>query len=111
MTRTRRRGAGFWHWLVVDIPASAHGLVQGAGSADGKKLPPGAKQLDSDFGDPGYGGPCPPQGHGAHHYNFTVYALSVETLGLPTSARTAIVGFTVNKNALAKATLTSTYGR
>ncbi len=104
-------GAGFWHWLVVDIPASAHGLAQGAGSADGKKLPAGAKQLDTDFGNSGYGGPCPPQGHGAHRYNFTVYALSVETLGLPATAKTAIVGFTVNKNALAKATLTSTYGR
>jgi Raf kinase inhibitor-like YbhB/YbcL family protein len=104
-------GAGFWHWLVVDIPATAHGLPQGAGSADGKKLPAGARQLDTDFGEPGYGGPCPPPGHGAHHYNFTVYALPVEKLDLPANARTAIVGFTVNKAALGKATLTATYGR
>ncbi len=104
-------GAGFWHWLVIDIPASARGLPEGAGSADGKKLPAGAKQLDTDFGDAGYGGPCPPPGHGAHRYNFTVYALPVEKLDLPANARTAIVGFTVNGKALAKATLTATYGR
>ncbi len=104
-------GAGFWHWIVADVPASVRELAQGAGAADGKKLPAGAKQLDTDFGEPGYGGPCPPAGHGAHRYNFTVYALSVPTLDLPANAKTAIVGFTINKNALAKATITATYGR
>jgi hypothetical protein len=104
-------GAGFWHWIVTDIPASAHGLAQGAGSADGKLLPPGAKQYEADFGDATYGGPCPPPGHGAHRYNFTVYALPVETLGLPANAKAAIIGFTANSKALAKATLTATYGR
>ncbi len=104
-------GAGFWHWLVIDIPASARGLPQGAGAVDGKKLPQGAKQLETDFGDIGYGGPCPPKGHGTHHYVFTVYALGVEKLDVPANARTAIVGFTVNHNALAKASITATYGR
>jgi len=104
-------GAGFWHWIVTDIPATAHGLAQGAGTPDGKGLPAGSKQLDSDFGKPGWGGPCPPPGHGPHHYNFTVYALSVDTLGLPPSTRTAFVGFTINSKALAKATLTAVYGR
>ncbi len=104
-------GAGFWHWLVVDIPASARSLPQGAGSADGKKLPAGARQLDNDFGDAAWGGPCPPKGGGAHRYNFTVYALSVDKLDIPAHAKTAVVGFTVNKNALAKATVTARYGR
>ncbi|QGM45979.1 YbhB/YbcL family Raf kinase inhibitor-like protein [Methylocystis heyeri] len=104
-------GAGFWHWLLVDIPASTRSLPEGAGSADGKKLPAGARQLETDFGEPGYGGPCPPPGHGVHHYNFTVYALPVEKLDLPANARTALIGFSINKAALAKATLTATYGR
>ena len=104
-------GAGFWHWIVTDIPASARGLAQGAGTPDGKGLPAGSKQFESDFGEPGWGGPCPPAGHGPHHYVFTVYALPMETLGLPANARTAVVGFTVNSKALAKATLTATYGR
>jgi Raf kinase inhibitor-like YbhB/YbcL family protein len=104
-------GAGFWHWLAIDIPATTRGLPQGAGAADGKKLPAGAKQLETDFGEPGYGGPCPPEGHGPHRYVFTVYALPVEKLDVAHDARTAIVGFTISQSALAKASITAIFGR
>jgi Raf kinase inhibitor-like YbhB/YbcL family protein len=104
-------GAGFWHWLVIDLPASTRSLPQGAGSEDGKKLPAGAKQLETDFGEIGYGGPCPPKGHGPHRYVFTVYALGVEKLDARPNERTAVVGFMVNHHALAKASLTATFGR
>jgi len=104
-------GAGFWHWLAIDLPASARGLPQGAGAPDGKLLPAGAKQLETDFGEIGYGGPCPPKGHGPHRYVFTVYALPVEKLDVAPNARTAIVGFTITQSALAKASLTATFGR
>jgi Raf kinase inhibitor-like YbhB/YbcL family protein len=104
-------GAGFWHWLVVDIPASARSLPQGAGDAAGKSLPAGARQLETDFGDIGYGGPCPPKGHGPHRYVFTVYALDVDKLDVPAHARTAVVGFTVNHHTLAKASLTALFER
>ena len=104
-------GAGWWHWAVADIPATARGLAQGAGDASGKKLPAGARQFENDYGDAAYGGPCPPPGHGAHRYNFTVYALGVEKLDAPAKAKASVVGYTINHNALAKATLTSRYGR
>jgi len=104
-------GAGFWHWLLVDLPASTRSLPQGAGNPDGKQLPAGAKQLETDFGEIGYGGPCPPKGHGPHRYVFTVYALDVEKLDVPHNARTAVVGFTVNQHALAKASITANFGR
>jgi Raf kinase inhibitor-like YbhB/YbcL family protein len=104
-------GAGFWHWVVVNLPASATGLAQGAGAADGKALPEGARQINTDFGAPGYGGPCPPQGNKPHRYNFTVYALKVDKLDLPPNATASLTGFMVNSNALGKARLMARYGR
>src|SRR5215475_2232951 len=53
-------GAGWWHWLVVNIPASVTELKKDAGKADGSNLPPGAAQVATYFGGPGWGGPCPP---------------------------------------------------
>jgi Raf kinase inhibitor-like YbhB/YbcL family protein len=103
-------GAGFWHWLVVDIPADARGLKQGAGDASGKNLPPGAHQLENDYGEKSYGGPCPPPGK-PHRYVMTVYALKTEKLGDAGKGRTAVAGFTINQNALAKASITGQFGR
>src|SRR5476649_1472564 len=108
-------GAGIWHWVVVNIPATARSIEQGAGTADGAKLPPGSRQITNDYAgfinSPGWGGPCPPKGMSPHRYNFTLYALSVETLKLPPNATSSHAGFVVNLNALAKTTLTATYGR
>lgn len=104
-------GAGFWHWVVVDLPATATGLAQGAGAADNKALPAGARQITTDFGTPGWGGPCPPQGDKPHRYNFTVYALKVDRLDLPANATASFTGFMVNGNALGKASLTGRFGR
>ncbi len=60
--------------------------------ADGK-LPEGAVQGRTDFGMSGYGGACPPVGHGPHRYQFTVYALSLDNL--PLDEQAAMVGFFV----------------
>ena len=60
---------GFVHWVCYDIPASADGLQEGLSSyAEGR----------NDFGNTGYGGPMPPEGHGPHHYFFWLLALDVE---------------------------------
>jgi Raf kinase inhibitor-like YbhB/YbcL family protein len=106
-------GAGIWHWVVMNIPATATGIEQGAGTVDGARLPAGSRQIITDYGVPGWGGPCPPVGHAPHHYNFTLYALEVEKLELPpTPANTASqAGFFINRNAIGQARLTATYGR
>lgn len=104
-------GSGWWHWLVVDIPAGTTSLARGAGEPQGKALPAGCRQLKNDYGEIGWGGPCPPAGDPPHRYNFTVYALKVKTLDLPPEASAAAAGFTVNANALAKFTFTGTYAR
>lgn len=104
-------GSGWWHWFVVNLPASTTALARGAGQADGSKLPEGARQINTDFGAPGYGGPCPPAGDKPHRYVVTVYALKVPKLDLPPNATAALAGFMVNANALGKARLVFKYGR
>lgn len=102
-------GSGWWHWLVVDIPASAKELPRGSGS-DKAPLPKGARQMRTDYGKPGYGGPCPPPGN-PHRYIFTLYALKVDKLDVDADASAALVGFMTNANSLGKATFTATYKR
>lgn len=91
----------FYHWVLVDIPASSTGIAEAADSngvtATGKqpgKTENGVRGINSytdwfagdadmggDYG--GYDGPCPPWNDTImHHYHFTVYALDVTSLGL-----------------------------
>lgn len=104
-------GAGWWHWVVTNIPADAMELVKGAGKADGSALPKGAAQINTDFGGPGWGGPCPPAGDKPHRYNITLHALKVDKLDLPVGATASLAGFMINANSIGKATLTGKYGR
>lgn len=104
-------GAGFWHWVVVNLPVTTSGLVQGAGSANSPSLPEAARQINTDFGSPSWGGPCPPQGRAPHRYTFTVYALKVDKINLPSDATASLTGFMVNSNSLAKASFEARYGR
>ena len=104
-------GAGWWHWVVTNIPADVAELPKGAGKSDGSALPKGAAQPSTDFGGPGWGGPCPPVGHKPHRYNFTLHALKVDKLDLPPAATASLAGFLINVNSIGKATLTGKYGR
>jgi len=104
-------GSGWWHWVLFDIPASVAALPAGAGNPAGGKLPTGTVQTMTDFGKPGYGGPCPPAGDKAHRYIFTLYALKVDKLGADPAATAAMVGFLLNANALDKTGFTVYYGR
>ena len=61
----------FVHWVIYDIPVSLEGLPEGVPNAP--ELEQGIKQGRNDFGNIGYGGPCPP--NGAHRYYIKVYAL------------------------------------
>jgi len=103
-------GSGWWHWVVYDIPATAKGLAQGAGSGKAD-LPEGAKQGKTDFGAPGFGGACPPPGDKPHRYVFTVYALKVDKLDVPADASPALIGFMTKANSLGSATFTAKYAR
>jgi Raf kinase inhibitor-like YbhB/YbcL family protein len=104
-------GSGWWHWVLFNIPADVMTLPAGASDPAAGKLPAGAVQSRTDFGKPGYGGPCPPQGDKPHHYIFKVFALKVAKLDLDDSASGALVGYMLNANKLGTAQFTSTYGR
>ena len=104
-------GSGWWHWSVINIPASVTELASDAGAAGGAKLPAGAAHVRIDYGMAGWGGVCPPQGDKPHRYIFTVHALKVEKLEIPADATAALAGFMINGNALGKASFTAKYGR
>jgi len=104
-------GSGWWHWVVYNIPANVTELAPGAGDAGGQRLPAGALQGRTDFGTYDFGGACPPQGDKPHRYIFTVYALKVDKLDVPTDASAALIGFMINGNSLGKASFTAMYGR
>ncbi|ASI69080.1 phosphatidylethanolamine-binding protein [Diaphorobacter nitroreducens] len=104
-------GSGFWHWYVIDLPASVSELPANAGAKGGAHLPAGARQIRNDYGQYAWGGMCPPPGDKPHRYIFTVHALSVERIDVPDDAPAALAGFMVNAHTLAKASFTATYGR
>jgi len=104
-------GSGWWHWLIFDIATSVNQLDKGAGGSDRSKAPKGSIQTITSFGQAGFGGACPPQGDKPHRYILTVYALKVEKLGLDDKAVPALVGYYLNVNQLAKASIIAYYGR
>lgn len=64
---------GWYHWVAYNIPATTHALPEAV------QLTAAERGLSS-FKEAAYGGPCPPPGK-VHHYIFTLYALSVPSLG------------------------------
>lgn len=104
-------GSGFWHWLVVNIPANVTELAVDAGNPASGKLPAGALQIRTDFGKPGYGGPCPPAGDHPHRYLFTVFAVSRDKLPVTEDTAAAVIGFNLNFNTLDKSVLMGLFKR
>jgi Raf kinase inhibitor-like YbhB/YbcL family protein len=90
----------FRHWAAFNIPGSARSLQAGA-----------FDEAVNDFGKPGYGGPCPPKGHGPHHYRFKLIALDVDRLGRGAGAKVADVEKEAEKHAVGRAELTGLYER
>ena len=95
-----------YHWAIFDLPAAARELKQGrVGTAAA------AQEAINDFGDRGYGGPCPPHGHGNHRYLFTIYALNVPKLDVPAAANCRAIERAAKSHAVAIAELTGLYQR
>jgi Raf kinase inhibitor-like YbhB/YbcL family protein len=100
-------GSGFWHWVLVGLPAATTELPRGVGAPG--ELPAGAFHVRNDYGQANYGGAAPPPGDIPHRYVFAVHALDTDDLGLDASATPAYVGFNLTFHTLARATLRPTY--
>ncbi|MDG3009436.1 YbhB/YbcL family Raf kinase inhibitor-like protein [Rhodococcus sp. D2-41] len=100
--RDAGNGRGYWHWAVVDIPASVTGLRSGAGAPDGTALPPGARQLRGSSGVAGNVGAAPPAGAGTHHHVITVSALDRPVLPVPASADAGDVESIIQQHTVAR---------
>jgi len=96
-------GTTWYHWALFDLPPDSLVLVEGRGAL--------GLEAVNDFGKQGYGGPCPPHGHGEHHYIFRLYALNVRHLDVPHAARCRDIESASEAHAIATAELTGIYAR
>jgi Raf kinase inhibitor-like YbhB/YbcL family protein len=92
----------FHHWGAYDIPASTRFL------AAGQKV---GTEVMNDMNKPGYRGPCPPPGHGPHHYHFKLFAFDVARLGVSPAAKVADIEAAAQNHAIGQAELIGTYER
>jgi Raf kinase inhibitor-like YbhB/YbcL family protein len=100
---------GTWyHWVIFDLPAGRTELPE---ALDKDAALPFARQAVNDFKRTGYGGPCPPKGHGTHRYQFRLLALDVAALPMPLRCDARAVEQTAKAHILAEATLTGLYSR
>lgn len=102
--------SGFWHWVLVDLPASTTSLAQGAGAA-GTGLPGSAFHVRNDWSTKDYGGCYPPDGDRPHRYYYVVHAVDVESLGVDDEASAAVVSFNLAFHTLARAQIVGTFQR
>jgi Raf kinase inhibitor-like YbhB/YbcL family protein len=100
--------SGFWHWVLVDLPADVTSLERGAG-AEGATLPGGAFMCRNDYGPKAFVGAGPPEGDQVHRYFFVVHAVGEETLGVDSDASPAVVSFNLAFKTVGRAILHGTY--
>jgi Raf kinase inhibitor-like YbhB/YbcL family protein len=102
--------SGFWHWVLVDLPADTTSLDTNAGAA-GAPLPGNAFQVRNDWSSKDYGGAFPPDGDRPHRYYYVVHAVDVDTLGVDDDASAAVVSFNLAFHTLARAQIVPTFQR
>jgi len=103
-------GSGFWHLVLVGVPASVTELPAGAASGDQSGLPGGSFCVRNDYGSNDFGGAAPPQGDPPHRYVFAVHALDTEKLDITPDVSPAVAGFNLRFHTIARGLLTPVYG-
>ncbi len=98
--------SGFWHWVLVDLPADCTELATGAAA---EALPGSAFHCRHDGGEKAFMGAAPPPNDQVHRYYFVVHAVGEETLGVDSDASPAVVSFNLAFKTLGRAILHGTY--
>ena len=101
---------GFYHWVIVNVPVETKKLGEGAGNVVSHKAPNGSIQLFNDWGEPGYGGPCPP-GNSRHRYHFILYALNAQQLPITTRSKVSEATTAIKRSTVASAEQVLVYGK
>lgn len=102
--------SGFWHWVLVDVPADVTSLPAGIGASDAD-LPGKAFMVRNDYGTQEFGGAAPPEGDFPHRYYFAVYAVTEDSLGVDATVSPAVVSFNLVFKSAARGLLMGTYQR
>jgi Raf kinase inhibitor-like YbhB/YbcL family protein len=100
--------SGFWHWVLVDLPADVTSLPAGAG-AEGADQPGNAFMCRNDGGTRAFMGAAPPEGDQVHRYFFVVHAVGEDSLGVDQDASPAVVSFNLAFKTLGRGILQGTY--
>ncbi|QIM22545.1 YbhB/YbcL family Raf kinase inhibitor-like protein [Phycicoccus sp. HDW14] len=98
--------SGFWHWVLVDLPADVTSLEAGAAAGE---LPGRAFHVRNDTGEAGFTGAAPPEGDQVHRYYVVVHAVSEPSLGVDADASPAVVSFDLAFKTLGRAIIHGTY--
>lgn len=102
-------GSGWWHWTMFNIPSTTKSIASNASNS--KLLPKGTVEGTNDYGFVGFGGACPPKGHGNHTYVITIHALDIDSLDINEKTNQAIVGYKINAHTIKKSSIISYYER
>jgi Raf kinase inhibitor-like YbhB/YbcL family protein len=94
--------ANFAHWVLFGISPTRTALAE-------DEVPPGAIEWLNDFGDAGYGGPCPPADE-THTYLFTVHALNQQVEVADDATATEVVDL-LNQTSILESSVSGTYAR
>ncbi|WP_439026394.1 YbhB/YbcL family Raf kinase inhibitor-like protein [Haloarchaeobius sp. DT45] len=103
-------GGTFDHWLLWNVPTDTVQLPENVPRGETVSSLGGARQGTNGFDTVGYRGPCPPAGHGAHTYRFTLYACDGH-LDVPGGAPASQVRSAIQTAQVAQTRITGSYER